>query len=180
MSRSTRQERQEFNATGRMHTIKTGFKSIFHHQGLADITQKAVDLVKPIIVEGLLLANLHVLRLLEANKELPKMQETFFNHCFAVVSNATGYRCQQFDPTSDPELATSYQLYCQSLPAQHQKPERPTFIKAVRHLSLMLFYQYVFATAYCNLRSLTLLQQCEWLPLEQTQLHYAANAIYCS
>lgn len=126
------------------------------------MVQTAVNLVKPIVVEGLLLANLHVLRLLEANQELPKMNETFFNHCFAAVSHATGFRAQQFKPTSDPQLATSYQLYCQSLPAHHQKPERPTFIKAVRHRSLMLFYQYsAFATACCTSRSFALLQQHE-------------------
>ena len=82
MSRATRQQRRDFNATGHMYTVKTGFKSIFHHQGLADMAQRAVNLVKPIIVEGLLLANLHVLRLLESNRELPKMDETFFNRCF--------------------------------------------------------------------------------------------------
>ena len=162
MSRATRQQRRDFNATGHMYTVKTGFNSIFHHQGLADMAQRAVNLVKPIIVEGLLLANLHVLRLLESNQELPKMDETFFNRCFAAVSIATGFRSQQFNPTSDPQLAASYELYRQNLPAHHQKPERPTFIKAVSNLSLMLLYPYsASAATCCKLRSFALLQQRE-------------------
>jgi hypothetical protein len=138
--------------------------SFITRAGLADMVQRAVNLVKPILVEGLLLANLHVLCLLESNQELPKM-ETFFNRCFAAVSIATGFHCQQFNPTSDPQLAASYELYRQNLPAHHQKPERPTFLKAVSDLSLMLLYPYsAFAATYCKLRSFALLQQRECLP----------------
>ncbi|DBA68175.1 TPA: hypothetical protein ACH3X2_013910, partial [Trebouxia sp. C0005] len=63
---------------------------------------------------------------------MPKLDQTFFNRCFYAVSFGTGNRAQQFNRASDPwpSLATTHEtLYTQSLPANHQRPERPTSVK---------------------------------------------------
>ena len=129
---STRQQRRKANEAGRFYNVKSGVNSFFTNQVLLEQIQQAVQLVIPLLVEGNLLANLHVLRCIEAREAIPKLDQTFFNRCFYAVSFGTGHRAQQFHEATDPSLATSYNtLYSQSLPANHQKPERPTFLKDV-------------------------------------------------
>ncbi len=131
---STRQQRREANKAGRFCNVKSGVNSFFTNQVLLEQIQQAVQLVIPLLVEGNLLANLHVLRCIEAREAIPKLDQAFFNRCFYAVSFSTGRRAQQFNEATDhdPSLATSYNtLYSQSLPANHQKPERPAFLKDV-------------------------------------------------
>lgn len=125
--------RREANKQGRFHSVKTGFKQIFTHPGLAAKVEQAVHLVTPILTEGSLLANLHVIRCMESGQS-PPIDQTFFNHCYSAVSHSTGNRAQDFVPAKDPSLAESYDLYTQCLPALHTKPERPTYIKDVSNL----------------------------------------------
>jgi len=120
---STRQQRRKANEAGRFYNVKSGVNSFFTNQVLLEQIQQAVQLVIPLLVEGNLLANLHVLRCIEAREAIPKLDQTFFNRCFYAVSFGTGHRAQQFNEATDPSLATSYNtLYSQSLPANHQKP----------------------------------------------------------
>ena len=126
---STVRECKKANEKGRFYCIKYSFQQIFPHHGLATEIAQAVNLVKPILTEGSLLSNLHVLRCLESG-ECPVINQTFFYNCYSAVSYATGNRAQQFKPTDYPSLA-SYSLYTQSLPNSHTRPERPTFIKDV-------------------------------------------------
>ena len=79
-----------------------------------------------------LLANLHLLRCLEVGSDLPKAKElnSFFNS-WAAVSFSTGPHAQQYNPSSDPSLTNTVQLFINSLPVNHQRPERPTYLKAV-------------------------------------------------
>ena len=136
---STRQQRRETNQAGRFYNVKTGVNSFFTDQDLLDQIQQAVQLVTPLLVEGNLLANLHVLRCIEAGEAIPKLDQMFFNRCFYAVSFSTGPQARQFNKASDPSLATSHDtLYQQSLPANHQRPERPTFLKDVSSALLQL------------------------------------------
>ncbi|KAA6417578.1 MAG: hypothetical protein FRX49_12453 [Trebouxia sp. A1-2] len=127
---STRQQRREANQAGRFYNVKSGVNSFFTDQALLGQIQQAVQLVTPLLVEGHLLANLHVLRCIEAGEAMPKLDQTFYNRCFYAVSFGTGNRAQQFNRASDPSLATTHDtLHTQSLPANHQRPERPTSVK---------------------------------------------------
>ena len=58
---STRQQRRKANEAGRFYTVKSGVNSFFTNQVLLEQIQQAVQLVIPLLVEGNLLANLHVL-----------------------------------------------------------------------------------------------------------------------
>ena len=108
-------------------------------QDLLDQIQQAVQLVTPLFVEGNLLANLHVLRCIEAGEAIPKLDHMFFSRCFYAVSFSTGHQARQFNKASDPCLATSHDtLYQQSLLANHQRPERPTFLKDVSSAATFL------------------------------------------
>ena len=134
---STFAARRAANKEGRTYTVKTGFNRIFTHQGVAAKVQEAVHLVTPILTEGSLLANLHILRCIESGADLPALGstgtkgQTFFNNCYAAVTYSTGFRAQQFDTRKCADLTASYELYCQLLPANHIKPERPTYLKDV-------------------------------------------------
>ena len=89
--------------------------------------REAVLINHRVIVEGHLLANLHVLRMLSIGASLPTFTsstwQTLFERCYPAVSHATGYKCQQYDPAKDPQLTASYQLYNTFLPENHSKPE---------------------------------------------------------
>ena len=128
---SSRQQRREANAAGRLYTVKTGVNQFFTNQDLLGQVQQAVQLVTPILVESSLLANLHILRCLEDREVVPELHQMFFNRCFYAVTSATG-SSRQFKEASDASLAKSYNtLYRQNLPDGHQKPERPGFLKDV-------------------------------------------------
>ncbi len=60
----TRQQRREANKSGRFYNVdgKSGVNSFFTNQVLLEQIQQAVQLVIRLLVEGNLLANLHVLR----------------------------------------------------------------------------------------------------------------------
>ena len=51
--------------------------------------------------------------------------------CYAAVSISCGPGAQQFSRNKDPILAESLDHYSWHLPASHQKPERPTYLKDV-------------------------------------------------
>ena len=136
--------RRALSKEGRFHTVKTGFKQTFSHQGLAAKVQEAVQLVTPILTEGSLLAN-HVLRCIQSGKSL-SINQTFWNCCYSAVSYATGNKAQEFDPAKDPSLAASYELYRQSLPALHRKPETPHL-----HQRCKYFYQRLIGTLTMSL-----------------------------
>ena len=127
---STIKERKAANEKGQVYSIKHSFQRFFPHRGLATQVVQAVDQVTPILTEGSLLANLHVLRCVESG-ESPVINQVFFYSCYCAVSYATGSQAQQFKATDHPSLATSYSLYAQCLPSNHTRPERPTYIKDV-------------------------------------------------
>lgn len=140
----SRTGRRRANANSSMSVIQVGANTIFSPTGstnLLPIVRDAVHLSHQILVEGHMLASLHVLRLLQNNQPLPRLStgrneskwQTMMDNCYAAVSQAVGPGCQQFSPSKDPELATSYAMYQQYLPAGHVKPTRPTWLK---HVSL--------------------------------------------
>ena len=128
---ATRQARRAANKEGSIYSVKTGFKKIFTDARLAEITLRAVQLVTPILIEANALANLHVLRCLETNGAVPKLDQTFFSNCMYAVSHATGRQAVQCNADKNASLAASHGLYSQQLPQTHQKPERPTYLKDV-------------------------------------------------
>ena len=130
---ATRQARRaaKFNKEGSIYSVKTGFKQIFTDARLAEITLQAVQLVTPILIEANALANLHVLRCLETDGAVPKLDQTFFSNCMYAVTHANGKQAVQFNVDKNASLAASHSLYSQELPPAHQQPERPTFIKDV-------------------------------------------------
>ena len=128
---ATRQARRAANKEGNMYSVKTGFKSIFTHPQLAATTLQAVQYVSPILIESNILANLHVLRCLETDGNVPKIDQTFFSNCMYAVTNSTGHRAVQFDRAKNMKLTESLDIYVQQLPSDHLSPERPTYIKDV-------------------------------------------------
>ena len=128
---ATQQARRAANKEGSIYSVKTGFKQIFTDARLAAITLQAVQLVTPILIEANALAILHVLRCLETDGAVPKLDQTFFSNCMYAVTHATGKQAVQFNVDKNASLAASHSLYSQELPPAHQQPERPTFIKDV-------------------------------------------------
>ena len=116
---ATRQARRAENKEGNLYSVKTGFKRIFTEARLAAITLRAVQLVTPIVIEANALANLHVLRCLETNAAVPKLDQTFFSNCMYAVSHATGTKAVQFNADKNAGLAATHGLYSQQLPPTH-------------------------------------------------------------
>ena len=112
---ATRQARRAANKEGSIYSVKTGFKQIFTDARLAEITLQAVQLVTPILIEANALANLHVLRCLETDGAVPKLDQTFFSNCMYAVTHATGKQAVQFNVDKNASLAASHSLYSQEL-----------------------------------------------------------------
>ncbi|KAL3131140.1 hypothetical protein ABBQ38_000445 [Trebouxia sp. C0009 RCD-2024] len=141
MSRTSRRQANAENSTT---VVQVGANTIFKSAGrvnLLPLVRTAVTTSHQILVEGHLLASLHIMRLLSTNQPLPPLStgtkesqwQTMMDNCYAAVSQAVGPHCQQFSAAKQPELATTYALYQQLLPAGHVKPTRPTWLK---HVSL--------------------------------------------
>ena len=94
---ATRQARRAANKEGNLYSVKTGFDTIFTHPQLAATTLQAVQLVSPILIASNVLANLHVLRCLETEGSVSKLDQTFFSNCMYAVTHATGRSAVQFD-----------------------------------------------------------------------------------
>ena len=65
-----------------MYTVKASFRTLFPDEAMADQVRSAVDLVQPILMEGSLLANLHILRCFEKADSiagLSEVSQTFYN-----------------------------------------------------------------------------------------------------
>jgi len=88
-----------------MYSVKTGFKTIFIQPQLAATTLQAVQLVSPILIASNVLANLHVLRCLETEGNVSKLDQTFFSNCMYAVTHATGHRAVQFDRAKNVKLS---------------------------------------------------------------------------
>ncbi|DBA73950.1 TPA: hypothetical protein ACH3X1_010780 [Trebouxia sp. C0004] len=128
---ATRQARRVANKEGNLYSVKTGFKTIFTHPQLAATTLQAVQLVSPILIASNVLANLHVLRCLETEGNVSKLDQTFFSNCMYAVTHSTGRSAVQFDRAKNVKLTESLDIYMQQLPQDHQPLERPTYIKDV-------------------------------------------------
>ena len=75
---STQQQRREANKAGRFYNVKSGVNSFFPDQLLLDKIQQAVQLVI-LLVEGSLLANLHVLRCIRGRRSYSKTGPDVFH-----------------------------------------------------------------------------------------------------
>ena len=139
---STQRERRERKETSTFSVIKTGFNSIFDDPRLGNIVNNAVLYVTPILIQRDLLANFHALQLCETDGAIvdgPKgtFNQQFFNQCCYAVTLATGYRCQQYDGSTNSSLTETLELFNQLLPAAHVQPERPTYLGQVSSQTFM-------------------------------------------
>ncbi|DBA77989.1 TPA: hypothetical protein ACH3X1_009144 [Trebouxia sp. C0004] len=171
---ATRQARRAANREGSIYNVKTGFKQIFTNERLAEITLQAVQLVTPILIEANALANLHVLRCLETDGAVPKLDQTFFSNCMYAVTHATGKQAVQFNVDKNASLAASHSLYSQELPPAHQQPERPTFIKDILNAASLMARTNFANHVATNSFSRTL----HWIRLQLGQHDYFANLEY--
>ena len=96
---TTLEERKAVNRAESMYVVKANLKTLFPDEAMAKQVRSAVDLVQPILMEGSLLANLHMLRCLETADSIAgplEVSQTFYNryhsHLLAVVSHL-GVRC---------------------------------------------------------------------------------------
>ena len=82
----SRQARRAANKEGNLYTVKTDFNTIFTDQQLSATVLQAVQLVSPILIASNVLANLHVLRCLETDGHVSKLDQTFFSNCMYSLS----------------------------------------------------------------------------------------------
>ncbi len=106
----SRQARRAANKEGNLYTVKTGFNTIFTDQQLSATVLQAVQLVSPILIASNVLANLHVLRCLETDGHVSKLDQTFFSNCMYAVSHATGRRAVQFNRAKNVSLTESLDM----------------------------------------------------------------------
>ena len=71
-----------------MSTVKGSFRTLFPDEAMAGQVRSAVDLVQPILLEGSLLANLHILRCFETADsiaDLAEVGQTFYNRYYIAT-----------------------------------------------------------------------------------------------
>jgi len=73
---------------------------------------QAVQLVSPILIASNVLANLHVLRCLETDGHVSKLDQTFFSNCMYAVSHATGRRAVSLTESLDMIRLAGWLKHC--------------------------------------------------------------------
>jgi hypothetical protein len=68
--------------------------------------------VNKIIFEGYVLANLHIIQLLDEDKEIPPLNQKFFQNVLAQVSV---FHQQKEMPCKDEELVTTFENHYKTL-----------------------------------------------------------------
>ena len=120
-------------------TIKVSLRSMLnpqypHAEAFHAILQDAIDRFNKIGFEGMKFATFHITRLIEAGKEIPEFDATFFRRCFCAVSRL---RPSDPDPTpmegKDTELATSFEAYRRTLGAGATFAHREGLAQAITH-----------------------------------------------
>lgn len=131
--------------------VKTGFNSIFNKdESLQAVVKNIIHQVTCILQQANLFASYHVLSMLEAEKAVTPLNQTFFNRCIAAVTKATAGsepfdRSGLADPdhtrhnTTDGEqfsaLTASLVDYNAQLPEGYCQLERPAVLKDVSILA---------------------------------------------
>ena len=67
--------------------INTGFTKLCRDDSMGTLVQDCIWKSSFIAVEASLLTSFHILRLLEAQQQLPVMDDTFFNQCVSCIAN---------------------------------------------------------------------------------------------
>ncbi len=109
--------------TIRSTTIKVGLKSLCRSEEMRMMIEDIVRSFSRIMTEASMLTSLHVIRLLEQGKELPKMDQTFFYQAIAAVADVTNPKKQP----SQEEWGNTLELYRMHYSKEDEKyvyPER--------------------------------------------------------
>lgn len=130
--RGNRRQRQQANKELINSTVKVGIDKIFSDLALQAVIIRAVKLATPIELQGQMLAQFHVLRLLQLGQCPGPLNMTFYTRCYSAVSLAAG-NSKPYNRNSDPALTASLDAYAAYVPAGHRKPHRPALIKDVSH-----------------------------------------------
>jgi len=96
-------------------SIKCSFNKFYKNDYLKSKINELVLNVNKIIVEGYVLFNLHISRLLDDDKEIPPLNQKFFQNVLALV--AMMLHCKEIDCKNE-ALVTTFQ--------EHYKDLRPT------------------------------------------------------
>ncbi|DBA98828.1 TPA: hypothetical protein ACH3X1_014590 [Trebouxia sp. C0004] len=91
-----------------------------------------------------------------------------------AVTQAIGKQAVQFNVDKNASLAASHSLYSQELPAAHQQPERPTFLKDILNAASLMARTNFANHVATNFLSQTL----HWIRLHLKQHIYFAVLEY--
>jgi hypothetical protein len=86
----------------KLSTVKLSFKRFIKDEKLAEIIQNHVLTVTKIVTEAYHLFNLHLLRCLESNIDIPKINQYYLKRFLQAVSQTNETRGRP--PTIDPEI----------------------------------------------------------------------------
>ena len=120
--------------------IKISLRSVIrtrrpHAKAFLRVLKGAIPRLDKISFDGMEFATFHLLRVIEAGKEIPELNATFFRRCFHAVSRL---RPDDPGPTpmegKDPELAASFKDFRDALGADATFAHREGLTRAIEHV----------------------------------------------
>lgn len=85
-------ERLQRRKTEHTTVIKMGFAKVCKSAAMADLVRDCVQRCSLIAVEASLLAPYHEIRVIDSDEQLPKHNQTSFNHCVSSVASFSNVR----------------------------------------------------------------------------------------
>ena len=109
-------------------SIKCSLNKFCKNNYLKSKINELVINVNKIIFEGYLLANLHIIRLLDEDKEIPPLNQKFFQNVLAQVSVFHHRREMQ---CKDEDLVTTFENHYKTLRPMNYKPGYRDYINTI-------------------------------------------------
>ena len=134
-------------------SIKCSLNKFCKNNYLKSKINELVINVNKIIFEGYLLANLHIIRLLDEDKEIPPLNQKFFQNVLAKVSV---FHDQKEMACKDEELVTTFENHYKTLRPMGYKPGYRDYINTILNNGCAVD----MATATKNHLSLNFYKRC--------------------
>ena len=154
--------------------IKMSLNQFCNNENLKVRINEFVLNANKIMFEAYSLANIHIIRLINENKQIPKLNQSFFQHCCHFVSDM--YERKNNKPDNN-ELNISYNLYSSCRPEKYKSSYRDYNSTLINYIAKDMFISttnHLVLNFYCKIKKFFKVKY----NLDNSQIYLLLKGIY--